>query len=127
MEQRQYWKILLFMKRRPGMSVEDFRDYYETRHVPLCMTYMAGVARYVRRYLEPQPSPGTGRADELPYDVITELWFDTEAVWAATLQHITTTVLADEIIADEANLFDRPAMRIATIVEHETPLSGTGG
>jgi len=31
------YKILLFMKRRPGMSVESFREYYEERHAPLCL------------------------------------------------------------------------------------------
>lgn len=122
MVEKTYWKILLFMKRKPGMSVRAFRDYYETRHVPLCMNYMAGVARYIRRFLDPQPNAESGRNEELPYDVITELWFDDEAVWKATLRHISTTVMSEEIVADEANLFDRASMRIATVVECETEL-----
>jgi hypothetical protein len=115
------FKILLLMKRRPGMSVEDFRDYYENHHVPLAMRNGGGIPllRYVRRYLEPQPNAETGRNDELPYDVITELWFDNEEVWRGTVEYLTTTVMVDEVVEDEKNLFDRPTMRIATVVECE--------
>lgn len=120
MAEKTYWKILLFMKRRPGMSIEDFRDYYENRHVPLCLKYSGGVARYFRRYLDPQTHAESGRNDELPYDVITELWFDNEATWKATVAYISSTVMPDEVVTDELNLFDRPTMRMATVVEKET-------
>ncbi|MDE8654550.1 EthD domain-containing protein [Novosphingobium album (ex Liu et al. 2023)] len=117
------YKILLFMKRKPGMSMEDFRDYYENRHVPLCRKYMAGIVRYMRRYLEPQPNAETGRNDELPYDVVTEMWFDDEATYRRTLEYITTNVMSDEVIADESNFFDRARNRIATVIECETDMS----
>ena len=55
MEGKTYWKILLLMKRKPGISMEEFRDHYENNHIPLCRPYMSGIARYFRRYLEPQP------------------------------------------------------------------------
>lgn len=114
------YKILLFMKRREGMSVAAFRDYYETRHVPLCERYSSGVTRYLRRYIDPQPHPETGPAAELPFDVITELWFDEEAVFNGTLRYLTTTIMPDIITADEAQLFDRTSFRIATVVERES-------
>lgn len=117
-----YWKILLFMKRRPGMSVEAFRDYYENHHVPLALKYSTAVTRYMRRYLEPRRNPDTGDDGELAYDVVTELWFDDEAVWRGTVQYLETTVMSDEIVADELNLFDRPTMRMATVVECETDM-----
>jgi uncharacterized protein (TIGR02118 family) len=119
------YKILLFMKRRPGMSVEDFRDYYETRHAPLALTKPTRMSRYVRRYLDPQPHPETG-SGELPYDVITELWFDDEASFRGTLDYITTSLMPDDIVADELNLFDRTSFRIATVVERESTLPRPG-
>ena len=117
------FKILLFMKRKPGMSVEAFRDYYETRHVPLCRKYTGGVTRNIRRFLNPQPHAESGQNEELPYDVITELWFNDEATWKATVEYISTHVMPDDVVADELNLFDRPTMRMATVVEHESPLA----
>lgn len=113
------YKILLFMKRRPGMTVEAFRDYYETRHAPLAEKYSQGVSRYIRRYIDPQPHPETGTFTDGP-DVITELWFDDEKIYRATLGYITTSLMPDEIVADERNLFDRASFRIATVVERES-------
>jgi len=113
------YKILLFMKRRPGMGVEAFRNYYEHHHVPLALKYASGITRYVRRYIEPQPHPETGPGDDLAFDVITELWFDDEATFDGTLKYLTTTVMPEEIVEDEKNLFDRSSMRIATVVERE--------
>lgn len=122
MADKTYWKILLLMKRKPGTTMAEFEDYYENRHVPLCAPYMQGIARYVRRYLTPQPHAESGTCDELPYDVITEMWFDDEETFQGTLGYITTTVMPDEVVQDELNLFHRPTMRIATVVERETVL-----
>lgn len=118
----QYYKIFLFMKRRSDISVADFRDYYENRHIPLCMKYMSGVKRYFRRYLDHQPHPETGSGEDLGYDVVTELWFDDKAVYEGTLKHLTTNIMPDEIVNDEKNFFDRSSFRTATVVECETAL-----
>lgn len=119
-------KILLFMKRRPDIGVAAFRDYYENSHAPLCEKYTSGVTRYIRRYIDPLPHPETGPAGELPFDVITELWFDDEATFRSTVDYITTTIMPDEIVRDEKNLFDRSSFRIATVVEHESSLAPAG-
>lgn len=114
------FKILLFMKRRPDITLEAFRDYYENSHAPLCAKYSVGVRRYVRRYIDPRPHPETGPPVEMSFDVITELWFDDEATFNGTLDYITTSIMPDNIVADEMNLFDRSSFRIATVVECET-------
>ena len=126
MTDKTYWKILLLMKRKPGLSMAEFRDYYENRHVPLCAPYMQGISRYVRRYLTPQPHAESGTCEELPYDVITEMWFDNEAGWQGTLDYITTTVMPDNVVEDEANFFHRPTMRISTVVECDSVMSEAG-
>ena len=119
------FKIILFMKRRSGLSVQAFRDYYETRHAPLAERYSQGIKRYIRRYIDPQPHPETGPAVELPFDVITELWFDDEQTFNATLIYLTSTIMPEEITDDEANLFDRSSFRIATVMERESAPAGT--
>ena len=118
------YKILLFMKRKPGMSMQAFEDYYENHHAPLCMKYTSGVTRYLRRFLTAHPNPETGERGELPYDVITELWFEDEAVFRGTVDYLSTSVMPDEVVADEKQLFDRPKLRMATVVEHESELPG---
>lgn len=117
------FKILLFMKRRPDISVEAFREYYETRHAPLAEKYSSGVSRYIRRYIDPQPHPETGEWTDGP-DVITELWFEDEKVYRGTLAYITSSLMPEEIIEDEKNLFDRSSFRIATVTERESAMKG---
>jgi hypothetical protein len=81
----------------------------------------------VRRYLDPHDHPETGPAAELPYDVITELWFDDEATFRATLRYLETNRMPAEIVADEERLFDRSSFRIVTVVECETDLAAAQG
>jgi hypothetical protein len=117
------YKILLFMKRRPGMTLEAFKDYYENHHAPLCAKYASGISRYLRRFLTPHPNPETGATQELQFDVITELWFEDEAVFRGTVQYLATSIMPDEVVEDEKRLFDRAKTRMATVVECESALS----
>lgn len=116
---RNTYKILIFMKRRPDISVEEFRDYYENQHAPLCRKYAQGMTRYIRRYLVPRPHPETGPGEDLGFDVITELWFDDENVFNGTVAYLSTTLMPEEIVEDEKQLFDRSSFRIATVIECE--------
>jgi hypothetical protein len=119
-----HYKILLFMKRRPGMSFEAFRDYYENNHVPLCEKYAsAGVKRYLRRFLTPHPNPDTGASEELQFDVITELWFEDAAIFRGTVEYLSTSIMPAEVVEDEKQLFDRTKTRMATVVECESALA----
>jgi hypothetical protein len=113
-------KILVFLKRRPGMSLEAFRDYYENHHMPLCLNYAQGMTRYVRRYIDHPLDPDTGAVQELDYDVITELWFSDRAIRDAALKFAGRGILPKDVIADEEKLFDRPRNRMVAISECET-------
>ncbi len=81
----EIYKVLIFLKRRPGMTVEAFRTYYEEVHATLCAKYATGTRRYLRRYVEPLPQPLTGASEEMDFDVITELWFDDRAIFDTVL------------------------------------------
>lgn len=124
------YKILLLMKRKPGMSMEEFKDYYENKHVPLAMANSGGreggITRYMRRYLTPLPHAESGTNEELPYDVVSELWFEDEAVFRGTVDYLSTTVMNEAVINDEMNLFHRPTMRMAIVEECETDMSTIG-
>lgn len=119
---KKLFRILLFMKRRPGMSHEDFMQYYEEKHVPLALKYSAGLTAYKRRYITPQAHFETGECSELEFDVITELSFDDERTCNNVLRYLATSPLADEVIEDEEKLFDRTSFRVATCTEFVTDL-----
>lgn len=111
------YKVLIFLKRRPGMSLEEFREYYEGTHVPLCSKYTTGVSRYVRRYVQPLPNAITGSNEELEFDVITELWLEDRDTFDKVLQYAARGILPQEVIEDEERVFDRRKIRYATVIE----------
>jgi uncharacterized protein (TIGR02118 family) len=117
------YKILMFMKRRPGMSFEAFQDYYENHHAPLCQKYASGISRYMRRFITPHPNPETGANEELQFDVITELWFEDEATFRGTVKYLATSIMPDEVVKDEKQLFDRSKTRMATVIERDSELA----
>ncbi len=105
------------------MTPEEFRDYYENHHAPLCVKYTSGVSRYMRRFLTPHSNPDSGATEELQFDVITELWFADEAIFRGTVEYLRTSIMPDEIVEDERRLFDRVKTRMATVVECESILA----
>jgi hypothetical protein len=115
------FKILIFLKRRPGMSTAAFRDYYERVHSKFGEKYSKGVLRYMRRYVEPLAELGD-QAAALDFDVITELWFDDRTVFEQVAKYAARGILPPDVIADEEHLFDRPKNRYITVVEHESTL-----
>ena len=59
-------KAISLLKRKPGISLEEFSKHYEEVHVPLAMRHFP-FKRYARNYVA---SPG---AEELGFDCITEV------------------------------------------------------
>jgi hypothetical protein len=109
-------KMVCFMRRRPGMTREEFIDYYETGHAVLAQKILTDEqGRCVfGQYRRSFPVPGTvtqfGEEGAAPYaydfDVMTEIWFwtaeDYERFHACTLMPDVAKALSE----DEAKLFD---------------------
>jgi EthD domain len=110
-------KVFIFLKRRPGMSVEEFRDHYENRHRPLMDKYMAGLTRYTRNYLNPMPHLDTKEITEPEFDCITELHFESKAAFDGLNWMVSKGQLPPEILEDELRVFDRPKTRYCWITE----------
>lgn len=113
-------KAFILLKRKEGMTVEDFRNYYETTHAELGKRMLPTVKKYVRHYLNPVGDEGT---EDMPLDVITELWFEDQTAFDAALAHISEPENARIIGEDEENLFDRSAIRFCTVEDAETELN----
>jgi hypothetical protein len=109
--------MFIFLKRRPGMSVEEFRTYYEERHSVLCEKYMGGVTRYVRHYVQPLPNPATSLPSELDFDVVTEVRFKDHDTFDKAVKFTAQGILPDEVIEDEKRLFDRSRTRFTTVTD----------
>src|SRR5580692_2958697 len=114
------FKLIITARRKPGMSMDEFRDYYEKRHSVLVRKITPMMRRYRRNYLTPLDS-ALAAGDGASYDCVTEAWFDSEADFQRSIQSLVadtekTTALAE----DEEKLFDRSTIRIFTAVEAES-------
>jgi len=99
-------KLVMLIKRRAGMTFDEFVQYYETTHRAIGIKYNKGARHYTRRYLRKLENPAFGEQPEPEYDVLTELWYDDQAAFDAGLAQITAPDAGKAIAEDAAQLFD---------------------
>jgi uncharacterized protein YuzB (UPF0349 family) len=112
------FKLLILIKRRPGMTTQEFRDYYENKHSKLGgdIGVTVGMIHYVRRYLEPL------NGGELEYDVLTECWFKDRDKFEMVAGAVAKGQVAAEVVADEMRFMDRTKTRFLKVVEYESKM-----
>jgi uncharacterized protein (TIGR02118 family) len=102
-------KVVTFLKRKPGMAVEEFQRYWLASH-PAVVLRLPGVRRYVQSH-----TLGSAYARGEPaWDGIAEVWADdTDALRAMTRgpEHAA-------VQADEAQFIDRATMGLIVTEEH---------
>jgi uncharacterized protein (TIGR02118 family) len=85
-------KIVIFFKRKPGMSVEDFQKHWRTTHADIIVR-LPGLRRYIQSYV----LASGYRKGEPVYDGVAESYFDdTQAMKALAKMPEYAAVLADE-------------------------------
>ncbi|NBC37423.1 hypothetical protein GTZ99_12775 [Novosphingobium sp. FSY-8] len=117
----QVVKLVTLLRRKPGMTMAQFVERYETVHARLGARVLSGYAtRYVRRFM--YPLAGDVDATDRPHDVVMEIWFPDRATLDRCMAYLTQADIAAEIAADEEQVFDRAATVCAIVDEHETAL-----
>lgn len=115
------FKLIILAKRKPGISMDEFRHYYEEHHAVLAQKLSPPlVRRYVRNYLFPVQGELSSQG-EAPFDCVTETWFDSEADYRRTIEGLAAAPDKIAILArDEENLFDRSKIWWFTSVQCES-------
>ncbi len=90
-------KTITFIKRKPGMSVEDFGQYWREKHARI-VTKLPGL----RRYVQCHTIPSGYRNGEPAYDGVAEVWFDS----TDAMREGSRTAEYRAIRADEPNFID---------------------
>ncbi len=98
-------KRFVILRRKPGMSVTDFRNYWKTVHGPL-ISKIPGLLKYVQYHVH---SPA-GVDD--PIDGIAELWFRS----ATDQQKAYQTPEYQAVVLDEPNLFQMDTYHIHPVM-----------
>ncbi len=102
-------KFVYVLHRKPGMTLEEFQQYWLDHHGPLVKGFAAtlGIQRYIQVHTRPAQSarladPIRGEMGE-PFDGVAELWFDRErATGSDEERRAASRALAE----DEAHFID---------------------
>ena len=102
-------KAMSLIRRKPGLSREEFARHYEEVHVPLALKHFP-FKRYVRNYVA-----GPDDAAEPGFDCITEVWFETMEDCQAAAEFSASDAYS-VIAEDEERFMDRSRI-VAFLVE----------
>jgi hypothetical protein len=115
-------KQVVLLKRRDGMSMDEFIHYYEEHHAKLGERFMPLARRYLRRYVRPEKNPITGEIVELDFDVVMEIWWNTRQDFEATMKQIGAGEAHRLFYEDEEKLFNSHNNRVFTVDEYESDM-----
>ena len=107
-------KAVFLIKRKPGLSPEEFRNHYENVHIPLAMKYIGHLLLdYRRNYpqalvVDPAGAALQGEATRAycDYDCITEMWVEKEQDLAEMAAIFGSPEVAPILAEDEARFLD---------------------
>lgn len=115
-------KQVSVMKRHPSLTMAEFIERYEGGHAKFGEVLFKDAKKLTRRYVQPQPNPLTGETQELAFDVILELWYESQAELDAALAGIATSGLIDQIRESGAKLFASANNPAFTVIEYDSPV-----
>jgi len=108
-------KLTMLIRRKQGMTREQFREYYEKRHIPLAEAHTPYLSGYKRNFIVGQ------FAGEEQFDCITEFWFDVEGDYAEFRGKLFPPEVTQMMAADEENFIDRSKSQLFLIEENASP------
>lgn len=114
-------KLLITMKRRSGLSREEFIEYYNERHLTNVSRILpatgAGRRVHIRNFVDPEHPLvaliGDGRAapGEPLFDCVTEIIFENDALAAEFFRSFFAPQAIAQIRDDEAQFIDLDSIR----------------
>ena len=111
------FKIMAFMSRKPGLTREEFRDYYEQQHVKVVAEAAPRMRHYRRNFLIHDDK--LSRSDGIEYDVVTEIEFEDRAsyeTWRAAFRGPSGHRVAD----DESKFLNTARIHVCVVEVEES-------
>ncbi|KAI2611762.1 EthD domain-containing protein [Hypoxylon fragiforme] len=128
------YTILFFATRKAGTTPEQFREHYETKHMPLFRelagehVHLKHTTRYIQRtqgHAEGTTRNATtpaqviqGTQADFDYDAIAEITHKDAAAFQAMAEHIHAPERWAKIVEDEERFLDRAQSKVVVVGEH---------
>ncbi len=120
------FKISFFIRRKPGLTRDDFQEHWRNHHAALIKKHAAafGIRRYVQTHAIPHPKNEPSEVFPEPFDGVAELWFESPERLALWFDNATpeSKAAGKEIRADERTFIDRA--RSPFVIGEEIPIIG---
>ena len=107
-------RLVFALRRKPGMALEEFHDYWRRQHGPLVASFAEdlNVLRYVQTHTIEDGSNEAAQkargAMEPHYDGVADLWWSTEAELEAAMASEAGQAAGAALLEDEAKFIDLP-------------------
>ena len=115
-------KVILTLKRKPGMTPEAFREHYESSHVTEAINRFGHLmVEYRRNYvtmsgaLSDTDPERAGKPQPEAYDVVTELYLKDQSALEEFSRILNTPEIKQWFVEDEKRFLDRDASRMSVV------------
>ena len=102
-------KACTLIRRKSGMSAEDFQNYWLTTHSDIVVQMPQ-----IKRYVQSHPLLGGYRKGALLYDGVAEIWVDD----TKALRELASSDAYRAVMADEENFIDKETMALILTDEY---------
>ena len=118
------YKIMWLLRRKPGISLEQFRHHYETTHSVLGQKYLGHlIESYVRNYDLANAEGAEPAARTSGFDCITEWVLPDEGAMDEIMRILHDPVIGKLFHEDEEHFLDRNSV---TLVRCDSRDTGSG-
>jgi hypothetical protein len=106
-------KLIALLRKKRSLTREEFRNHYELSHAPLAIQLAPFMAKYTRDFVIEDPRATTTlEASPSAYDVVTQIWFNTEKDFENFNAAMARPESRHLLVADEERFLDRDATQI---------------
>lgn len=136
------YRLVLFAARKPGLSIDEFRNHWENKHVPLLKSIsgstfpLSHTRRYIGRIADgttaragvspvvgstsESPAILVGRLEDIDWDGFAELIFKDELHFQQFFAKVNDPKAAEQIQEDEARFTDSEKLKVIIVGECTT-------
>jgi uncharacterized protein (TIGR02118 family) len=101
-------KQIFLVKKKPGMSFDEYKKYYLEHHAPLVKKTIPDIRKYVLNF-------ALQRGKETPFDSIGELYWDD---YESIVKFFKSDAYKNIIAPDEAKFIDRDGSQVILTEEN---------